>query len=170
MSIIAPSNFKGENTIAGINGTVGGVSVTVQGYIDKYEPIFLRQLLGAELANEFVAGLAVLPETDILPKWIELRDQTDLKQMIIDYVYFFYIRNETTSTAGISEVKGKSDNAVSVNSVYKQERAWNEMARMARFFDLDTSVYPNFVRVHWRRYSFWWSGCRIPEIFFNIGV
>lgn len=170
MSIIVPNDFKGENTIAQVNGTVGGVNSTLQGFIDKYEPKFLRELLGTVLANEFVAGLAVTPVEDIDPKWIALRDETDIKQMIIDYVYFFYMRNQTTSTAGMSEVKGKTDNATPVNSVFKQDRAWNEMANMARFFDLDVAVYPDFNRVHWRRYSYWRYGCGVSEIYYNIGI
>ena len=168
MSIIAPSDFKGENMIAQVAANVGGVQNTLQGFIDKYEPKFLKELLGAVLAKEFVEGLAVTPIEDIDPKWIELRDQTDLKQMLIDYIYFFYIRNETTSTAGMGEAKGKMDNATGVNSVYKQQRAWNEMAQMARLFDLDIAVYSSFVRVYWRRWSRWCNGCGVSEIYYNI--
>jgi len=177
MSIIVPSDFKGENTIAQVPANVGSVNLTVQGFIDKYEPKFLKELLGTTLALEFINGLIPVPfdpPTDpvtyepIDPKWIALRDETDLKQMLVDYIYFFYIRNETTSTAGMGEAKGKMDNATSVNSVFKQERAWNEMCRMARFFDLDTSVYPSFVRVYWRRWNYWTSRCGISEIYFPI--
>lgn len=169
-TIVSPNDFKGERTIAQIGSTVGGVSNTVQGFIDKYEPKFLKELLGDTLAKEFTEGLAVTPVEDIDPKWIALRDETDLKQMIIDYVYFFYTRNLTTSSAGMGEVKGKTDNATAVNAVNKTESAWNEMAIMARLFDLSTETYPDFKRVYWRRYRFWYYGCGISEIYFTIGI
>lgn len=161
MSIIVPSDFKGENTIAQVGGTVGGVSSTVQWYIDKYEPKFLKELLGTDLYNEFIAGLQ---EDPIPEKWVELRDETDLKQMIIDYVYYYYMQNQATSTAGMSEVKGKTDNATPVNNVTKMIRAWNEMVEMARLFDLSTETYPSWNRVYWRH---WWRGCgwHLPEIY-----
>lgn len=165
MSIIVPNDFKGENTIAQVNGSVGGVNSTLQGFIDKYEPKFLRELLGTVLANEFVAGLQ---EDPIPQKWIELRDETDLKPMLIDYVYYWYIRNEVTSTAGMGEVKGKTDNATRTSSSDKMCRAWNEMYMMARFFDLSTDIYPNFTRQYWRNYYNWFYGCGISNIFYPI--
>lgn len=161
MSIIVPSDFKGENTIAQIGGTVGGVDNTVQGFIDKYEKKFLKELLGTELYEEFVAGLLVQP---IDVKWTDLRDTTDLKQMIIDYVYYWYMQNQATSTAGMSEVKGKTDNATPVNNVTKMIRSWNEMVEAARLFDLSTDTYPTWNRVYWRD---WYCGCnwKLPEIY-----
>ena len=179
MSIIVPSDFKGENYIAQIGANVGGVNTTVQYFIDKYENKFLDELLGTTLASEFRAGLVhveVDPPTDpityepIDEKWIALRDETNLKPMLIDYIYFFYTRFQTTQSAGMSEVKGKTDNATPVNSTFKCERAWNEMAHMARLFDLDTAVYPGFVRVYWRRWSTWRYGCMISEIYYNISL
>jgi len=164
MSIVIPSDFKGENTIAQVPANVGGVSTTVQDFINKYEKKFLLELLGATLYAEFIAGLA-LPDIDPLKaKWVALRDETDLKPMIIDYVYYYYMLNQATSTAGIGEVKGKTDNATPVNNMAKMVRSWNEMVGMARLFDLSTTDYPDWNRVYWRH---WWFGCgwHISEIY-----
>ena len=177
MSIIVPSDFKGENTIAQVAANVGGVTNTVQVFIDKYEPKFLKELLGTTLALEFINGLIpvpVDPPTDpityepIDPKWTALRDETDLKPMLIDYIYYWYIRNEVTSTAGMGEVKGKTDNATRTSSTDKLCRAWNEMSQMARFFDLSTTVYPDFKRQYWRNVYSWFYGCGISDIFYPI--
>jgi len=159
-TIISPAIFKGEITIA---QTENNFMVTnVQEFIDKYEPKFLKKLLGVTLANDFVNGLAVEP---IEAKWLALRDETDLKEMIANYVYYFYKRDETTQSGGISEVKPKGANSTVTNSIDKQVRAWNEMVGMTRLFDLDTTVYPDYVRVYWRR---WYRGCEVDDIYYPI--
>lgn len=162
MSIIAPIDFKGERTIPQLEQS--HVRDNVQWFIDKYEPKFLTELLGATLYGEFKTGLTQQP---IDPKWLSLRDETDLKSMIVDYVYYWYIRNWVTITAGVGEVKGKSDNATQVSSADKMVSSWNEMAKMARLFDLNTETYPNWHRVYWRN---WYFGCHwhLPDIYRDI--
>lgn len=171
MSIITPTDFKGENIIGQIE--TQPVRANVQSFIDKYETKFLKELLGLTLYQEFIDGITpveILPTTvpptyePIDPKWISLRDETDLKTMIVDYVYYWYMRNSTTFTSGTSEVKAKNSNSTPVNSIDKQVRAWNEMVRMVRLFDLDTATYPNWHRVFWRN---WYFGCRwnLPDIY-----
>ena len=162
-TIISPAIFKAEISIAQTENPYQNSSV--QEFIDKYEPYFLALLLGKGLAKEFADGLL---EDPIDQKWIELRDETDLKQMIANFVYYWFKRYETTKSMGISEVKPKAENAYPTNSVDKQVSAWNDMARMARFFDLDVSIYPLWVRPNFRNYRFWYSGCGVSEIYFNI--
>jgi hypothetical protein len=161
MSIITIADFRGEQSIA--QHSNAGVRENVQGFIDKYEPIFLKKLLGSVLANEFVAGLVpvpVEPATDpvtyepIDAKWLFLRDDTDLKAMLVDYVYYWYIRDQVTFTAGTGEVKAKNENSVLVSSVDKQVKAWNEMVSMAREFDLDVAIYPDWSR-EWYNHGNW---------------
>lgn len=164
MSIIVPADFKAQNSIAQREMTF--VSVLVQEFIDKYEPMFLKKLLGLTLYDEFIAGLAVTPPEDIDPKWIALLDTMDLKPMLVNYVYFWYMENANTLTAGISEVKPKAQNATPVNNWDKRVRAWNEMAAMTRIFDLSQVDYPDYVRPYWGRYSFWYHGCEIDEIYY----
>lgn len=166
MSIVAPSDFIAEIAIPQTANyfSNGG---NLQEFIDKYEKRFLLELFGATFYAELIAGLAVEPKPD--PDiWAQLVDETDLKQMICNYVYYWYKRDETTQSVGTGESKNKTDNATPVNSKDKQCRAWNEMANMVRFFDLSTVTYPNWVRRNWRRYSYWVRGCGIPEIYYNI--
>lgn len=172
MSIIAITDFKGEQSIA--QQSNAGVRENVQGFIDKYEPIFLKRLLGSVLANKFITGLVpvpVEPATDpvtydpIDAKWLFLRDDTDLKAMLVDFVYYWYIRDQVTFTAGTGEVKAKNENSVRVSSVDKQVKAWNEMVSMAREFDLDVEIYPDWVR-KWYNHGNWL--CTTPEIYLFI--
>lgn len=166
MSIITPSIFIAEIAIPQKDNYFmnGG---NLQEFIDKYEKRFMIELFGVTFYNEIIAGLG---EDPVPEKWQQLVNETDLKEMIANYVYYYWKRDETTQSAGTSEVKTKTDNATSVNSIDKQVRAWNEMVRMVRLFDLSTVTYPNFVRRYWRRYdwSYWFEGCGLPEIYFYI--
>lgn len=164
MSIITPADFKAQNSIA--QRELPYVSALIQEFIDKYEPMFLKKLLGLSLYEEFTTGLAVTPPEDIDPKWIALRDQMDLKPALVNYVYFWYMENANTLTGGISEVKPNAENSVPVSNWDKRVRSWNEMAAMTRLFDLSKVDYPDYVRPYWGRYSCWFHGCDIDEIFY----
>lgn len=162
MSIITPSIFTGgEQAIAQLSNT--GVNQNVQSFIDEYEPEFLKELLGVTLYNEFVEGLAQDP---IDPKWIALRDEMDLKLMIKCYVYYWYMINLTTTSAGTSEVKTKNENSTPVNNIDKEIKAWNKMVKKVRLFDLSTTDYPSFVRIWWNRFDWWYPTCGVSEIFY----
>lgn len=163
MSIIAPSIFVGEITIPQSTNYFenGG---NVQYFIDEYEKEFLIKLFGVTFYNELIAGLA---EEPIDPKWTALINETDLKKMIAYYVYEKWKVDETTQSFGISEGKPQTENASVTNSVDKQVKIWNKMVNLVRLFDIDTAIYPNFVRRHWRYYDFWFDGCRVPDIYYH---
>ena len=252
MSIITIADFKGERNIAGTENS--GTRENLQFFIDKYEPKFLKKLLGSALANEFIAGITLvnLDEVglttvsptftgadidangevqvytenfnfkrllsvhvngeqitgsgynilngkvnglggfygttvpikftfvssnapigdeviavpgDILPKWLYILNDTDLKPMLVDYIYYWYIRNEVTLTATIGEVSSKGENSVRASSVDKQVSSWNEMVEMARAFDLDVAIYPDFVK-GWAKYL--WCHSERSDIFYPI--
>lgn len=169
MSIITPIDFKGEALIAQIEQ----VFDEVQSFIDKYEPKFLKELLGLTLYQEFIDGITpveILPPTvpptyePIDPKWVSLRDETELKSMIVGYVYWFYQANNITSTVGTGEGKLRKDNAAAASPLQKMVYNWNEMVKNARLFDLSTDTYPDWKRVYWRD---WYCGCNwhLPEIY-----
>jgi len=164
MSIITPNIFVGEITIPQTTNQFenGG---QVQLLINKYEPKFLKQLFGVTFYDEFLAGLLIDP---VPAKWSALKDNPDLQSMIANYVYYWFKRNETTFSGGISELKAKAENAVTVNSVDKQVRTWNEMVEMVREFDLDIAVYPDWVKHRYVRYRYWSVGCGVPEIYYPI--
>jgi hypothetical protein len=162
MSIIVPNDYSGgEQAIAQLSNS--GVRENVQAFIDEYEPIFLKELLGTALANEFIAGLAVEP---IDPKWLSLRDETDLKPALKSYIYFYYMENLTTTTAGTSEVKTANENSNPASNWDKNVKAWNKMVKITRVFDLSTDDYPDYVRPYWGFYSYWWPQCPIKEIYY----
>lgn len=161
MAIITIHDFKGETKVAQLDNP--GVRESLEDFIEKYEYKFLKSLLGKTLTDEFFAGILVDP---IDQKWIELRDEFDLKQMIVNYVYFFYMENMTTTTAGTGENKAKNENSTVASNWDKNVKVWNEMVNLTRLFDLSTETYPDFKRIWWRCYDYWFCGCSVSEIYY----
>lgn len=143
MSLIDATYFKGEILVA--QRSQPEVQEALQSFIDKYEPKILNVLMGASFYALFKAGLLEDPIDD---RWISLRDGTDLKQIIANYVYFWYIRNQATQTVGVGEVKPSTDNAILTSATDKTVRAWNEMVDMCRDFTLDTTIYPEWTSTY----------------------
>lgn len=151
MSIITYIDFTGEQQVPGISNA--GTREVLQLLIDEYEPIFLAELLGDDLAIEFKAGLVLVPiepATDpvtyepIDAKWLALRDDMKLKYMLVRYVYYWYLRNNVSLTIASGEGKATKENAVPISSVNKQCKNWNDMSRAARLFTLDLAIYYSY--------------------------
>ena len=53
---------------------------------------------------------------------------TSKESLIAAYVYYWYMRNNWTSTATTGEVKPQNENAAIANPALKMVRAWNEMS------------------------------------------
>lgn len=168
MSIISPADFVGNYTIA--QRDTPAVSENLQWFINEYENKFLRALLGVNFANEFITGLAADP---IEAKWTNIVNNTDLKSMITAYVYYWFQRNQATKTMGISEGKPKAENATPVSPAFKMASAWNGMVDKAREFNLDVTIYPDYVKqfrygAHKYNGYWWYNGFVVSEIFYYI--
>lgn len=175
MSIITPFDFVGENMIAQ-KEAVPGVQQSVQIFIDKYEPKFLKVLWGKTLYEEFVVGITPVPVDPptipptylpIDPKWIALRDDADIKTMLICYTYWFYQANSITSTVGTGTAKTKSENSTPASPIDKMTRSWNEMHELAVPYNLSTVDYPSYVHAARHCCCYGWAyPCRcVNEIF-----
>lgn len=67
---------------------------------------------------------------------------------IADYVYFYWMRQQVTQTAGTGEVKPDNQNSFRASSRYKCTFAWNSMSEKTKvlneFLMQNISVYPEF--------------------------
>ncbi|MDR1347355.1 MAG: hypothetical protein LBJ63_02845 [Prevotellaceae bacterium] len=137
--IVEPKIFEGEIAIGQVESA--DVAARVQWFIDKYEPLFLRKLLGCRLADIFMEEYAK-PVHD--PKWDALADR--VRYSIADYVYFYYQIDNETATVGIGEAVEQAENATRTTSKYKAVRAWNEMREMNLLFIewMDINIYPEY--------------------------
>jgi hypothetical protein len=149
MPFVQISDFIGEVVIAQTEQV--NVATTVNRYIAKYETEYLKKVLGHTLFAQYNAG--IIANT---PAYLELRNggtYTDLhgdtviyeglKEAIVNYIYFHYIRDTVTFTTGGGEKKTDPPRAVS--SLDKQVRAWNRMTVLSKaarcFIYAKQSVY-----------------------------
>lgn len=187
MPIIDLTYFIGDINIAQLGQAA--VQEKVGAYIDKYEAIFLRRLLGYSLSKQFLEGLQA---PTVEQKWLDLRDGAEytgkdghLKKWtgftdksassIANYVYFEYTRSEARFLVGSGAITPKTENAVRVSPIDLQVFAWNEMVRLNyelyAFLKAKEDVYgPYDMRVdfdihyYWRCEN-WRRHCRVlPEL------
>lgn len=103
---------------------------TLEWFIAKYEPEFLKHLLGNALYKAFIEGMA---EPEPLQIWIDLRDQIYTTSgnfkfsPAANYVYFFAMRQAVSETAMSGEVRHKPDFAGNISPARKMASAWNDM-------------------------------------------
>lgn len=139
MALINATYLWGELYVA--QKSTAAVAENLNLYINKYEPEFLKQLLGVSLYDDMLVGLAVTPTPD--PKWTTLRDKIINSQAkvspIANYVWYWMKRREVSQATGMGEVKPESENGTIVSPAGQMTRAWNEMV------DLDFEFYNWFV-------------------------
>ena len=105
-------------------------------YITKYERIILSKVLGYQLYKEFFD--AIDGGSPAL-KWTDLRDGKKyewngeqeyfegLKYLIVDYVYFKFIKENSQYSSSVGIKKVNTENSQNADPSYKQQIANNEM-------------------------------------------
>lgn len=162
-NIINASFFYGQLEIAQITET--SVAATVNRYIDTLEQDFLKKLFGYELSKLFLAGYGAVGKYKDLLDGAEYTNRFGVpdkfrglvfsdgegakkRSMIANYIYFYYLRQETTFTTGSGEKEIAAMNAEKASSRMKQVRAWNEMVgwvkELYEFLYVKESDYPSY--------------------------
>jgi hypothetical protein len=164
--ITTQTDFIGQNSIPDLD--INGANL--QWFIVKYEPMFLKELFGAALYASYAEDPATdrFTDTDLL----EI-----LKPAIVDYVYYFYMENDSNTKLGTGTGQTKKQNAVTTSPWPKMVRAWNEMTDYCKQLNcyLDdtmngdgTPVYPEYEEVvlpDW----FYCKGCLNADLFYVNG-
>ena len=122
--------FVGEFLIPNISGTshpaVTSNLADLNWFIAKYEPVFLKEIMGETMYAEFVAGLAVGSPA---AKWTELRDQlwdsTNKISPVAAYIWYAYRQNNVTQSGAFGETTANTENASVSSSKRKLIDAWN---------------------------------------------
>lgn len=115
-----------ETYIAGIETKSDGVPAgnapkiigEINAYIRKYEPRFLRELLGREVAD----NIDKYPEIRKL-----LANETDGTSVIAKYVYFMYTRDNVTFNTVAGEKLKNTENSTRTFPVQRLVHVWNDM-------------------------------------------
>lgn len=149
------TDFKAEILIA--NTEQSYVSDLLQQFIDKYEPVYLKGLLGPDLYALYKAGMA----TDPVPaKWAALNDQISCG--CANFIYWYWMGNKQTNTVGIGEAQSKAANAEMSSPILKMARAWDEMVDLnfdtVKFITDNTADYGAYYIADffgWNRFCTW---------------
>lgn len=163
-------DFKLELTLA--QRSLPEVADTINGFVAKYEPLFLTELLGADLYADLLAGLVAQPP---LTKWTTLRDK--VKPCVVPYVYWYYRDDNASQTTGTGETIAENENSRVITPARKMAKRWNEMVKLnlgviafinSRTEDYGAYYNPSWVAYVGTTYGFGTmvSGC-IPEILKN---
>ena len=124
-TIVSPDDFEGEQNIPNTDETP--TANKVQWYIDEYEPQLLEALFGSTLYTDFIEGLTIDP---IPQKWVDLRDNTDLKRAIVCYVFYYYVNGNINFLSGNNTVsQAKMENAITGEVNAPMVLAWNTMVK-----------------------------------------
>lgn len=179
MSIVVPTDFIGEVNIPNSGDTYLGTTSNIQYFIDKYTPEFLEMLWGYVLYQQYLAGITLDP---IDAKWVNL--QNAVKPLLLNFIYYYFKRDEYTYSAGIGESQSKGENSTMVSPGFKMQSRWNEMVKwvfkMIKYWDVATygDYYISFgiFRIYELEfqdfYPIFYSRCRrrLPDIFYTINT
>lgn len=145
--LIDATYFIGELAIA--NRDQPSVLASINLFIAKYEPKYLKLVMGDTLYAAYLAGI----EEDPIPaKWTNLQNvirvSSTKDSAIAGYVYWWYMRDMASQTVGMGQVKPAAENAIMVSNIDKMTRAWNEMSeqtmKIAKFIMDNPTDYPNY--------------------------
>ena len=124
MAILQTSDFVGNYKVSTSRFT------ELQWYIDNYEKYYLTRLLGADLYTAFIADLTgttpQIPQTtrfiELFNSFISITSYTSslvisegIKTMLIQFVYFHYVRNSNQYNSIAGQVVPSNENSGQAN-------------------------------------------------------
>jgi hypothetical protein len=146
-NIISTGYFIGEILIPTDDAFVPSLGNGLNAFITKYEAEYLKQALGYSFYKLFYADNYPTPATSRFQKllngnvplgnaewvdnqavtheWLGLNRTTE--NPIANYIYFWYQKNNATTTTPIGESKNKVENSSTGSPVFKLMRGWNVM-------------------------------------------
>lgn len=169
-TIAAISDFVDGSEIEIANKSDSNVGAGITWFINKYEPVYLRELFGSDFAALFVSGLATLPP-DARMIALLTPNGYDLKTAIDSFIYYWYMRKQDTQTTGVGTVKTNNQNSTVNSSRDKVFRAWFEMVHISfqvlKYLKDNAATYPEYKLPFWYN-SFWclWGNWHFAIDFF----
>lgn len=140
MYIIDLSYFKGNINVPNAEELNSGNAVKLETYVDKYGRLFMQYLLGYELFLDFDSYIENGDLKPTVPQiykdlvdgngsdFLGLRYTQGLHKhsAIANFVYYFWLKENSTVQSGVGEVALNSKGAISLSSLNRQVSVWNE--------------------------------------------
>ncbi|MEI7792659.1 MAG: hypothetical protein WCI57_04215 [Candidatus Berkelbacteria bacterium] len=156
------SYFVGEFKIPDITGSSPVATANANNlkwFIAKYEPKFLKMLLGEDLAAAFLAGITVTAPAVPAAKWTALKNKIFVEDSTnslylspaANFVYYHVMRDRITFTTSAGEVQPNNNSKTPVqqtNNRMKMVQAWNQMSEdvlvLWQWLEDNIETYPEF--------------------------
>ncbi|QES88860.1 hypothetical protein [Rhizosphaericola mali] len=143
MAIIDNCYFKGELLIPNANETGAPVGVYLNALVPGFEEDLLRQVLGHELYEQFIAWYNATPD-DTESKWAKILKGVSFQggkldfrlywngfksnnSPIAQYCYYQFKKIDATQSVDGGEVHTNSQNASNASPLRKMVTIWNKM-------------------------------------------
>lgn len=151
MYYLTPNDFNGKFALH----TGMYANATIQDYIDRYEPLYMMQLFGAKMYDEYVGDMGIL-NIPISPNFQYLFNpfheniafntlivSNGLIDMLKGFVYFEYCKDLTNQMTINGNVRPTGENSADVSTLYSMMYArYNESIRTYRA--IQTHIVNNF--------------------------
>lgn len=154
--LITKSDFTGKYSLA--TSTKG--QDNIDAYIDFYEEKFLRRLMGIELFGLFKADVDMVTKIPSLPEFLTLynplyyehcealHESEGLKKMLLGFIFFHYVRENTKKQTLNGDVKVQSEVSTAPNQTYiilryNESVEWYNTIQMY-ILDNEATLYPTF--------------------------
>lgn len=146
MSFIDRTYFAKSLTIVGVSGTTTPALATqaeLADFIARYEPIFLKAVLGDSLYSAFVAGYATVPRP---AKWTALYnaliDSTNKISPIANYCWYCWQEQHQIIGTASADIMIQGANSAVATNIQKYVQVNEDMiTRLITFYDwLDTNI------------------------------
>ncbi len=122
----------------------------IDDYINKYEPRFMCELLGADLYENFIEGMKA---ESPLQLWLDLKNALFVESNgfkyspAANYVYFFLVKKMQSVSTGKGEVRLINSTGEDITPYRVMMDAWNDMSYQVKLF------YKNFLCKNWDKYK-----------------
>ena len=135
--IVIPNRVPSTTTVENAEAT------KLQAFIAKYEPQFVKAILGQELYDLYIEGIdaeTAIYESirdggtyddvyGVVQKW---EGFTAGMNPIANYIYWYYQKSNASSTTGVGETNASVENGTRTSPNQKMVEAWSEMVDMNR--------------------------------------
>jgi hypothetical protein len=182
--LISSDDFVNELLIPGVVNPNSGDCELLCYIIDKYEPLYLTNVLGYEFYKTMMDTISADPD-NVPQEYIDLIDGADyvpiypynscdtlrhwegLRQYCAQYCYYWFYRNEATQTANMGEFIPTSSAGAIVSHGRKMMDAYNRSMR-------GVQLCREYMRsVEWTiiqpcMYCSWWNSWENTPFFYSI--
>jgi hypothetical protein len=137
-TLVGAANFVGDILIVNGSNPNSGAGFDLCYFIEKYEPEYLANAIGYAFYLDIIKTITDNPD-DVPDAYANLVDGTDyedergvlrhwkgLKPYTAGYIYYFYKRNDFTSSTGVGEANAAIENGTFRTSDQKMVRAYND--------------------------------------------